>query len=305
MFPSARDSKNPPTRILGLDIGGTHITCGVVENTDGNLKVLSHVRRPVDAAASMDRIFEDWCNAINEVADLGRTDAIGIAMPGPCDYSNGTCLIRGLDKFESLYGTNIPEQLRKGLNLETNIPIVMENDCNAFALAEAVLGGGRNGNRIIAITLGTGFGSGFVVDRRIIHDGPGIPPDATFGFVPYRAGIAEDYISRRGLRRLFVEHGGDKNADVIDIARAAEGGDQNAKMLFERLGEMLADVLAPFVEDFGADTLVIGGAIAGSFNRYAPRLQDRIGSNLSIRRSELGDTAGLLGATLILLSGSP
>lgn len=286
-------------KILGIDIGGTHMTCAEVTIASDTCEVGTPSRTVVNSGGTRDEILRQWCDAIYGAGSVDELSAIGIAMPGPCDYGEGICLIRGLDKYESLYGTNLRREIRQRLSLDCDFRIVFKNDCNAFALGEWKQGAGQDGDRIIGITLGTGFGSGFVADGSIVHDGPGVPPEATLGFVPFRDGIAEDYVSRRGLRRLYADDGGNVALDVADIADAARGGELRALRLFARLGDMLSEIAAPWIRMFEADTFIIGGAISGAYDLFAETLSSCLPETVRLTRAALPDTAGLLGAAIL------
>ena len=107
---------------LGVDIGGTHITAALVR--DGVLLPETLRRAAIDPAGDAVTLLDDWGGLMNAVLSLagssveaggkatngGAVKSIGLAMPGPFDYPNGISMIRGLDKYESLYGLNIRDR---------------------------------------------------------------------------------------------------------------------------------------------------------------------------------------------------
>jgi hypothetical protein len=198
---------------LGVDIGGTHISAALV--ADGVLLSETLRRVAINPAADPAILLDNWAGLMNEVmgqaaglaghavahagqaatltgqaAELAGNDgraavtsiglaavtSIGLAMPGPFDYPNGISMIRGLDKYESLYGLNIREALRERL-IQRDIPIRFENDAACFGLREARSGSAKAHRRLIAITLGTGLGACFVVDKQLVTTGVGVPPN--------------------------------------------------------------------------------------------------------------------------------
>lgn len=266
---------------LGVDIGGTHITAALVQ--DGVLLPETLRRAAIDPAGDAGTLLDDWSGLMNAVllqaaslvkaegkaADAatngGVVKSIGLAMPGPFDYPNGISMIRGLDKYESLYGLNIREGLRDRLT-QKNIPISFGNDAACFGLGEARTGGARRHKKIIAITLGTGFGACFLDNRNLVTTGTGVPANGYLYNIPFKDGIAEDYISARGLLKAYPA------TDVRAIAVKAPK-DAAAAKAFATLGTDLGLFLAPWLKNFEADTLVIGGSISQSYALFAPTMQ--------------------------------
>src|SRR5687768_16206029 len=95
--------------IAGVDIGGTHITVCLVDIKENNIIAESSGRAHIDTSLDKDSIIKSWAEVIAEAHKKSSTpiNKIGIAMPGPFDYENGISLIRGLHKYESLYGLNV------------------------------------------------------------------------------------------------------------------------------------------------------------------------------------------------------
>lgn len=286
--------------ILGVDIGGTHVTAARVHRAAAGFEIGPPQRGEVDASADAESILAAWCGPIGRALAEGLVEGIAVAMPGPFDYPRGICLIRGVAKYESLYGLNVEQALRRRLRFDDRLPMRFENDCNAFVLGEYLAGAARGARRVIGLTLGTGLGSGFLADGEIQYEGPGVPPDASLGFVPYRDGTAEDCISRRGLMRRYAELGGPHDTDVVAIAAEAARGDPLARQLFAELGRMLAEVLAPWVRGFRPDALVIGGAIARSFGLFEQTLAAGLPADLRVCPAQIADRANLLGAAALL-----
>ena len=256
---------------LGVDIGGTHITAALVR--DGVLLPETLRRAAIDPAGDAGTLLDDWGGLMNAVLSLaagsvnagGAVKSIGIAMPGPFDYPNGISMIRGLDKYEGLYGLNVREGLRDRLT-QNAIPIAFENDAACFGLGEARTGGARGHKKIIAITLGTGFGACFIDGKNLVTTGTGVPANGYLYNIPFKDGIAEDVISARGLLKAYPA------VDVRAIAEKAPK-DATAAKAFATLGTDLGLFLAPWLKTFEADALVIGGSISQSYALFAPAMQ--------------------------------
>ena len=129
--------------ILGVDIGGSHISTALVREADGTVEPASFCKTAVDAQAGREAILGQWAGAL--AFSLSKTSfscvrGIGIAMPGPFDYDRGISLISGVNKYEQLYGVNIKEQLQQILGLGPGFPVYFENDAVCFGLGASRTG---------------------------------------------------------------------------------------------------------------------------------------------------------------------
>ena len=267
---------------LGVDIGGTHISAALAP--DGVLLSETYRRAAIDPAADASTLLDAWAGLMNAVIALAPASAIkdatvrsiGLAMPGPFDYANGIAMIRGLNKYESLYGLNIREALRDRLADKT-LPIAFANDAACFGLGGARVEAAAH-RKVIAITLGTGFGACFVEDKLLVTAGHGVPPHGYLYNIPFKDGIAEDYISARWLLSTC------KVKDVRAMAEQAmaeqamaHGGDTAdgaaARRSFAEFGTNLGLFLAPWIKAYEADALVIGGSISQAFGLFGPAMQ--------------------------------
>ncbi|HYF76583.1 MAG TPA: ROK family protein [Symbiobacteriaceae bacterium] len=267
--------------VVALDVGGTSVKAGLVDRRGS----LAGEPRQYDACSDRDRetILERFASIVADqlagAAAMGRPVAgIGVGMPGPFDYAAGVSLIRGLSKYEAIYGINLAEEWRQRLQLPANLPIRFVNDASAFALGEALYGAGRGQERVMAITLGTGCGAAFLVGGRLVEDGHGVPPGGAVYHLPFEGGMIDEWISRRGILRLWREMApeGTHGFDVKEIAAAARAGDAKAGALWDRWGNLLAAALGPVAEAFRPGALVLGGQIARSLDLFGESLRERV-----------------------------
>lgn len=291
--------------VIGADIGGSHITAALVSLANGAVVDDCKFKEPVNAGAGAEDILAHWTACISRTlaAAGAEVEAIGIAMPGPFDYPGGISLIKGVAKYESLYGMNIREKLTASLGFFKGI--YFENDASCFALGEAWAGEGAGCARMVAVTLGTGLGGTFLLNNEILHEGKGIPPEGYIYHLPYRTGIAEDYISSRWLLNEYQHRTGQRLAEVKHIGELAEKQDTVALALFAEMGEALGEVLAPWLMDFDAERLVIGGNIRKAHPYFLPALQTSLRrSNIqtSVHISGRGENSALSGAAWICRS---
>jgi predicted NBD/HSP70 family sugar kinase len=273
--------------VAALELGGSHVSAARVEVANG--RVADPLRVPLDAHGSRAELLEGIVAAARSVAD-GAT-RVGVAVPGPFDYARGICTLRGVGKLEALFGVDLRSELSNVFPAADARAIRFLNDAEAFLLGEAAVGGARWHSRAIGITLGTGLGSAFLVDGEIVRSGPGVPAEGELHRVPFRGRAVEDMLSGRGLRMRF---GGDLDAERI--ASLADVGDPRATAVFASFGADLAAFLAPWVREFGAQCVVVGGAIAHAWPHFGAALTEAIA--VDVARAERMDDAALLGAAL-------
>ena len=193
--------------------------------------------------------------AAASVAD-GAT-RVGVAVPGPFDYARGVTTIHGVGKLDALHGVDNSLELSRVFSAAEAHAIRFLNDAEAFLLGEAAAGAARRCSRAIGVTVGTGLGSAFLVHGEIVRSGRGVPADGELHRVPFRGRPVEDALSGRGIRARF---GGD---DTVErIAERADAGDARASAVFSSFGTDLATFLAPWVREFGAELVVVGGGVA-------------------------------------------
>ncbi|WP_295817435.1 ROK family protein [uncultured Deinococcus sp.] len=278
--------------VLALDIGGTHVTAAQVSPA-GVLRD-TVVRHAVDSGWSADRLLDAWAGAARAAAGTTPCARVACAIPGPFDYPGGIAHYEG--KLAALAGHDVTAGLRARWPASplATVPLTYVNDAVAFALGEAAAGHGQGARRVIGITLGTGFGSGFIADGQPVTGGPDVPPGGEVRLLPVRGGVADDHLSGPGLRRAHVASGGDA-LDAREIAARAAQGDARARQVFHDFGHDLGTVLAPWAERFGPDVIVFGGQIARAWPLFAPALASVL-PTMTLARSTLLDDANLLGA---------
>ncbi len=270
--------------LLAADIGGSHITAALVDADSGALIEGSLIRERVDAQAESHTILSQWVSAFKKAyksIDHISLDGIGFAMPGPFDYNNGICLIEGVCKYNSLYGINVKQYVADAFAEFGELTVSFENDASCFGLGEAWSGKAAGHQNVIALTLGTGFGATFMIDGEILHEGEGVPPGGYLYNLPFRQGMAEDYISTRWLVREYNDRSGKLLKDAREIQQAVTQQDEIAIAVFKEFGESLAECIAPWIKSFKADCVVIGGNITQAESSFMPSAKNFL-SDLNI-----------------------
>ncbi|ARS40842.1 hypothetical protein CA265_14715 [Sphingobacteriaceae bacterium GW460-11-11-14-LB5] len=277
--------------VLGIDIGGSHITAALLDMQQRNILKNTYTRERVDSHASAEQIIQTWCNAISTAykkagVEIGR---LGIAMPGPFDYENGISYIAGNDKYAAFYGLNVKDLLAGELQINRD-QILMSNDASCFLAGEVFAGEARAYQNLIGITLGTGLGSAICVEGKIT--------DANLWCSPFLNGVAEDYLSTRWFLKRYYELTG---LNILNVRELTLLYDENptVRKIFTEFGHHLGLFLKKFQQDYAAEAIVIGGNIANASGRFVPNVIKYLesqGITTPIHISRLNEDAALVGA---------
>jgi glucokinase len=290
---------------IGTDIGGSHISCAAIDLSTGKILKETLSESEVDNKAHASVIIKVWTEtlkrALAKVA-AGSVKGIGFAMPGPFDYVKGICYIKGVAKYENLYGFNIHDAVASSLESNEHFLIRFMNDASSFAVGEAWAGSAAGVNRSLSVTLGTGFGSAFISNRIPIVDGPEVPRLGCVYHIPYKDGIADDYFSTRWFLRRYMELTGKEVKGVKDLAAIAVN-DKIVSGLFTEFGTGLGKFLAPFLLNFKAEMLVIGGNISHAWDLFGKQFEESLRSEGCLSKvtiSKLKEDAALIGSAYLL-----
>jgi len=290
---------------IGTDIGGSHISCAAIDLVSGKIIRDTLTEKSVDNQAQSSEIIGTWAQALSASlakVPLENVKGIGFAMPGPFDYVKGISYIRGVAKYENLYGVNVTDAIADNLGLHDGFLIRFMNDASAFAVGEAWAGSASKFNRSLSITFGTGFGSAFISNRIPIVDGPEVPKLGCIYHLPYKDGIADDYFSTRGLLSRYKKLTGKELSGVKELASMA-ATDKVVADLFTDFGDNAGIFLAPWLKVFKAEILVIGGNISHAYNLFGDVFERRLKKEncfCEVAISKLKEDAALLGGAYML-----
>ncbi|NME68688.1 ROK family protein [Flammeovirga aprica] len=283
--------------ILTADIGGSHITSSVVDFT--TLKTIENTTSTVkvDSHASAEKIITEWTSALSESIEKfdGVIEGIALSMPGPFDYKNGICEITGLGKYENLFGYNIRLVLFDKYNSFITDPskIIFLNDADAFILGAVRMQNYQN-EKVIGLTLGTGYGSGFVENGQLLTEDSRVPEGGLMYCQPFKEGIAEDYISTRWFVKEWEKREGKK---VKGVKEVSEADNITSKQLFDEFGNNLSATLKPWKETFQPTKMVIGGNITNVLSKFVKPLKNELNIEEIIAFSHT-EKAAMIGAAL-------
>ena len=291
---------------VGVDIGGSHISCAVCDLDEKKYLPETFAESELDNKGTSEEIIRVFGNTISKTMDaagIGNIAGIGFAMPGPFDYAKGIALFTGdNNKYENIYGLNVPEALRKYLKLPDSFPVRFINDATAFAIGEDWIGKASGTRLSLSITLGTGFGSAFLNNSLPVVSGDTVPEMGCMWHLPFENGTGDDYFSTRGFLNRFLEKTGRQLSGVKELAILAQT-DQVAKSLFDDFGEKLGIFMAPWLKTFGVEALVIGGNISNAFDLFEPSFKKYLsatGLEIKIAASELKETASIIGSAVLV-----
>jgi len=284
---------------VGVDIGGSHVLACLYDNTTQKLLQDTKCSLHVDPHWEADQVLTTWSTAItNAISHFqGKVNGVGIAIPGPFNYYDGISLITGVNKYEPIYGMNIKKELAVRLKMaESQVRFI--NDASAFAIAVTKLGKAKGFDRCVAITLGTGLGASFIANQKPVFSDPLVPENG-FLYNQYFEGVmADDLFSTRGLINLYHEVSGQRAANALEIFELAKS-DERAKETFQLFGRKLGQFLSPFLINFEAEILVLGGNISNAFRYFEDSLREELPIS-EVHLSGLMDDAALIGGALLL-----
>jgi glucokinase len=290
---------------IGTDIGGSHISCAAVDLRTGTILRKTFAERTVNNQASADDIIGVWSEALDQsMSGVNRHDikGIGFAMPGPFDYVKGIAWIKGVAKYENLYGLNVGKAVSEKLKVPEQFLVRFMNDASSFAVGEAWAGSAKDYARSLSITFGTGFGSAFIADKIPVCDGPEVPRIGCVYHLPYKEGIADDYFSTRWFLREYKRITGREISGVKELASLASH-DPIVMELFREFGTNAATFLAPWLKSFKAEILVVGGNISHAYDLFGEVFESGLKKEDwkgPVVLSTLKEDAALLGSAYLL-----
>ncbi len=307
---------------IGIDLGGTNIRIALIDSSGkikGIRKQLTH------AELEMAQILENMADGIIQLLNEQKVkteDVTSIGLGAPGFLSLGSGVIRFSPNLPSAKETPLVNILKR----LTNLPVYLENDANAAAIGEHWVGAGQGVDNLLCITLGTGLGSGFVLNGKVWHGSSdlagelghttlfpeGLPCNCG------RKGCLEAYVSATGivnriqialkegressLKNLFEKQ--EESLTSLIVYEHAERGDRLAREIFEETGRYLAISLANVLNLLDLEMIIIGGQVSKAGDLLLrPTIQgiERRAIRakyypIKIVQPKLGDHAGIIGA---------
>ena len=283
--------------ILAIDIGGTMIKYGLV-SSDG--KILSTEEIKTEASKGLNNILNKIDNIFKGYKE---NNPVGIAVSGTGQI-NGMIgkVIGGNPIIPNWIGTNLVKILEEKYNL----PAVLENDVNCVALGEKWIGAGKDLSNFICLTIGTGIGGGIILNNQLFRGENFVAGE--FGHTLIKKGEFEQFASTTALIRLVKEKTGKilNGKEIFDLEKKEIVEYQ--EVISEWI-ENLTDGLSSIVYCFNPANIILGGGVIEQgeplINRIKNSLFKKIGlqfkEKLNIIQAKLGNNAGMIGASYLLL----
>lgn len=309
---------------VGVDLGGTNIAAGVV---DENGRILTKDSVPTLRGREYQEIMKDMGMLVLKVIkdaglDISQVKSVGIGTPGTPNNKEGILLYANNLNFK-----NVP--MRAELQKYVNLPVYIENDANCAALAESVAGAAKHAANSITITLGTGVGGGIVIDRKV-YSGFNYAA-AELGHIVVvsdgelctcgRRGCWEAYASATALVAKTMEAAVRFPGSLVyklvdgDFTRitaktafdAAREGDPVGKRIVDQYIKYLAEGIIDIINIFCPEVLVIGGGVSKEGEYLLKPLRELVYSTVyakdvpqtEIKVAEMGNDAGIVGSAML------
>lgn len=250
--------------VIALDVGGTNVDAACVS---ADCELIGDLRGSSSPAArTKDEIVDELARVIGAAAQADGAAVISccIAMPAPFDYAAGVSHMT--HKFQAINGA----PLGALLTAKTALPVYFLNDADAFGLGVSW----RqlpDAKRFVALTIGTGLGSGFIESGTVIQADDRVPPGGEVWNLPFGNGIVEDYVSARGVVALYGSTQGTAPS-AKEISALAHQGDPRALEAYRAMGAALGRGLASVLTRFAPEAIVIGGKVGRSLDLFRPAM---------------------------------
>ena len=312
---------------IGVDIGGTNVKIALVD-FDGKIIYSNTVptRAEMGYEAGVNNIKQAIKELMQETGESAKTiEAIGFGLPGQIDYKEG--IVKNLPNIPGW--VNIP--LAKIIEDEFSIPTRLDNDVRCAALGELNFGAGKGCENLICITVGTGIGSGIVLNGKLVRGASNaageighIKMDMTGGplcgcgdygcFEAYASGpaivtMAKEYISG-GKSAKYKEMATDGIITPYIVAQAALQGDAVSIQIFKQMGKIIGTGLSSVINLLNPEKIIIGGGVADAGSilldpikaTIADRAMPIQANAVQVVPAQLANTAGVIGASLLINS---
>lgn len=299
--------------IIGVDIGGTKIAAALVDPAG---QVTARCQLPTPAERGAEAILAAVAELV-ETLRAGRSDitAVGVGSAGQVDSESGVVV----DANENLPGFR-GLALREYLQSAFQLPVMVDNDVKAAALAESRLGAGRGSRQMLLVMVGTGIGGALIINGEVYRGAAGIAGE--IGHLPFqpvqgrrcpcgRSGCIEAYASGRAISALYTQAShADQSIDVRAITERARTGDELACSVLEQAGYALGLTLGGLLNTLNPDTLVLGGGVLQAEELFFTALTrgmhvqalPRMVEACRLQRMELTYDAVLVGASFLALA---
>ena len=257
---------------IGLDIGGTKCAISTGESRDGGIDILSREEFPT-SGLSWRQVLDEFTRRIELQTSnfkLQTIGAIGISCGGPLDSKRG--VIMSPPNLPGWDNVPVVDFFRERFG----VPVAVQNDANACALAEYLYGSGRGVKNLVFMTFGTGLGAGIIIDGKLYsgaNDNAGeighirLAPTGPVGY--NKEGSAEGFCSGAGIARLAKIRKG-LDLTTKEIFARVRAGDADCAEVFRESAEKLATILAFTIDILNPEVIALGGVFMRNADLFMP-----------------------------------
>lgn len=305
---------------IGIDLGGTNIAVGVVDDAQ---RIVAAADAPTRAQDGADALLDDIAACVGRALERGGLSltgcaGVGIGVPGTCDTAHG--IVRYAHNI-GWDGVAVTEELRRRLGL----PAFLANDADCAALGEVIAGAAKGCNSALMVTLGTGVGGGFVVNGDIWSGYGGLGGEYGHMCIQMdgaacscgQRGCWEAYASATALIRQAQEAAKAHPASALNAVRisgksvyaAAAAGDETAQAVTAQYAKYVGAGLVNFINALFPEVVLLGGGVSGAGDALLSPVRDYVRSHAFVRETELlpeiriaalGGDAGIIGAAALV-----
>ncbi len=265
--------------IFAIDAGGTFLKSGLFDGAELVAGTLD--KEPVNSNGELEPIKASYTNLLlrgkKKAEELGLIiERIHMDIPAPFDYVNGISYME--HKYAAIKEIPLKPWFEAVL---PGVEVRFMHDSAAF-----IQGAGADVpdcSRIAGVMIGTGFGFGMMIDGEVLRNKNGEPLIEMYD-KPYMGTIAEEFVSARGLMRLYSEISGIVPENGKEIGDKALSGDKNAIAAYCKMAKAIADVLRPVLDEYKIEALVLGGQISNEFKIFENTLKEELSALKTLRK---------------------
>ncbi|MCX8147053.1 MAG: ROK family protein [Candidatus Woesearchaeota archaeon] len=273
-------------KIIGVDVGASKIAAGLVINGKVAKKYVCATNKKNKGA-----LIEGIINSIEKVYNK-NVKGIGIGLPGAVNEKGFWLESSNIPCVKDI---NIKRIMEKRFKKEVRV----NNDAKCFTLAEHLFGNGKGKKNILGIIVGTGVGSGIVINGKL-HSGKNLLA-GEIGMIRYKGQKIEKFCSAAFIKNLAKKY--NIRGTPTEISAFARKGNKKAKKIFSLLGRNIGYLISIAINLLDPDIIILGGGVSNSFGLFAKEMKKSVNENLfyskakktKIVKSGLKD-AGILGA---------
>ena len=289
---------------MGIDIGGTNVKIGIVDRQGG---MESKIKYATADLRGSDDFVKGYLDILaTEFEKHPYINEVGMGIPGTLSVDRSKCM--EITAIPALNGVELKKHLKDRF---PDKEFYLENDANVAALGEYYFSSTKIPENYLFITLGTGVGSAAIINKKIFIGGDGNGME--IGHILSKNGKElEENIGKRGIMRKAEKLKDKKKTTLRNyndydpkvVVKEALKGDKVSLKIFRDVGELLGEGLVAAIRLLDIKTILIGGGLAASFDLIYEKLYDTLDYNLTpyyvddllIKRAELGNNAGIIGA---------